>query len=94
MLAAHLQQADPIMYDIIEKVCTGPPGYETRDHPEIIMTGELTPGSGETQAKTLYQPDPVRELHLAGCLGRARESNAKYVVWITGVKGLGYRRRD
>jgi len=24
MLAAHLQQADPIMYDIIEKVCGTP----------------------------------------------------------------------
>jgi hypothetical protein len=47
-------------------------------------------GIGESQAKAVHQPDSVRELHLAGRAGRAREPDAECVLqWRNGRCGTG-----
>jgi hypothetical protein len=78
MLAAHIQQADPIMHDIIEKV--GPPFKTFPKTGKIRRADDFwPPGIGEDQAKAVHQPDSVRELYLAGRAGRVRESDAECV---------------
>lgn len=87
MLGAPLQQADPIMYDVIEKVGAahgrrGVAAGRSREKRERMIRGTsltMLAGTGETQAKAVHQPDPVRELHVAGCSRRSRESYAKCV---------------
>lgn len=83
LLSAHLQQADPIMYDIIEKVRRNSTG------PATVGDGMLTCGTGENQAKAVHQPDSVRELHLAGRARRSRESDAECVALNRDQKGGG-----
>lgn len=59
LLVAHLQQADPAVFDIIENVC--PSRYKSRGS----RLTERRPGEKTTEA--FHQPDPVRELYFPGC---------------------------
>lgn len=74
LLATHLKEADPAMFDIIENV--SPFIATVRSH--MIKSLSTLLHTGEEETKTLHQSHPLRELHIPGGPGCSRQSNAKY----------------
>jgi hypothetical protein len=64
MLSADLKEADPQVYEIIERVRIS--------HISYPLHNSLTSTAGETQAEALYQSHTIRKLYFtirAGCAG-------------------------
>lgn len=96
LLASHLKEADPAMYEIIENASTllhlhprGPSRWGELQ----IEAGRLTAPArtGEEETKALYQPHSIRELHIPGRSRCPRESYAEYArpVWIARGEKVG-----
>lgn len=77
LLASHLKEADPVMYEIIENASplSSLLPVETRTESEGLTAPVRT---GEEETKALYQPHSLRELHISGRSGCLRESYAEY----------------
>lgn len=82
LLATHLKEADPAMYEIIENaslpLVAAAAAAATTSLGEANMLTTLDIRTGEDKAKALHQPHPLRELHITGGARCPGQSNAKY----------------
>lgn len=77
LLASHLKEADPAMYEIIENA--SPLSSLTPVETSTESEGLTAPArTGEEETKALYQPHSLREFHISGRSGCLRESYAEY----------------
>lgn len=77
LLATHLKEADPAMYDIIENASSRIPPERKREKNSMLTTFRHK-RTGEEKTKALYQPHSLRELHITGGAGCPGQSHAKY----------------
>lgn len=86
LLATHLKEADPAMYEIIENASLQPRRPPLGGFRGAEELGRFWPRpklttwcqTGEEEAEALHQPHPFRELHITGSAGRSRQSHAEY----------------
>ncbi len=62
LLSANLEDADPAVYDILQKV-----GVLSEQRPRKFAILTQTPTIGEEAAETFHQPHTLREFHLTIC---------------------------
>lgn len=62
LLSANLEDADPAVYDILQKV-----GILNEQRPGKFAILTQTWTIGEKTAETFHQPHTLRKLHIAGC---------------------------
>jgi hypothetical protein len=58
MLGAHLQDADPLIYEILQKACLRLGPFARRNEADLR--------AGETTTKAFYKSYTVREFYLPG----------------------------
>lgn len=79
-LAAHLKEADPAMFEIIENASIHTHRSEReQDRTEAWKRADVIFAvTGEEPTEALHQPHSFRELHITGCAGCIRQPHAEY----------------
>ena len=80
LLAADLEEADPTVFEILQKVCSRLI-LILRSFFEVNQReGPLNLKIGENSAEAFYQPHPVRELHFPGSTRCFGQCDAEYAA--------------